>query len=266
MTRTGECECCKREKPLPARGLCGACYQRWRKTGSTEYQRWGHRAVCGVGGCNSQLVSHGLCDKHRQRLRKHGHIEQTRPDCWGVRRKHPLYNSWARLMRYRGQAQVCREWQDDFLQFAMDVGERPSKKHKFFAADETIPIGPNNFVWKRSITEKVEGEDDKTYRARQQRVYRRLSKEAHKGYALKSNYGISYECYDNMLISQGFACAICQKSETTVIRGQKIGLSVDHCHETGEVRGLLCRKCNQGIGIFEHDADWLRAAALYCIL
>ena len=66
---------------------------------------------------------------------------------------------------------------------------------------------------------------------------------------LKSNYGITGEMYKEMLTNQGGVCAIC-KSDNTGRRGAK-RFSVDHCHNTGKVRGLLCHKCNRDISGFE---------------
>jgi hypothetical protein len=40
-------------------------------------------------------------------------------------------------------------------------------------------------------------------------------------------------------------------------------LSVDHCHATGKIRGLLCTKCNQGLGSFENNVEWLQNAIDY---
>lgn len=81
---------------------------------------------------------------------------------------------------------------------------------------------------------------------------------------LKSEYGISAEHYDNMLEQQGDVCAICKQPETTY--DARVGvkrLAVDHCHTTGQVRGLLCAKCNRGLGHFNHCADGLQKAIEY---
>lgn len=71
------------------------------------------------------------------------------------------------------------------------------------------------------------------------------------------SYGISLEDYDAMFTAQGGCCAIC-KSEPVRRR-----LDVDHCHTTGVVRGLLCPKCNRGIGYFNDNPQLLAAAAAY---
>ncbi len=257
------CKACKREKPVVARGLCNACYQRWRKTGTTEYQRKGKQSQCQIKDCGARAISYGLCDRHRKRLERHGHTEDTRPDSWGAKEGHPLYHTWAWMKRQRLQQEISPEWVDDFLQFIADIGERPSSKHKLFAADETKPLGPANFVWKRAITEKVPGEDYKTYQNRVQKVYRSVRREAFSGYELKCRFGITAEDYGRMLIKQGGACAICKQPEGTVIRDKTISLAVDHCHDTGKIRGLLCAKCNQGLGCFSDDLTRLAAAITY---
>jgi hypothetical protein len=60
-------------------------------------------------------------------------------------------------------------------------------------------------------------------------------------------------------------CSICNKEERNVdIRTGKIyRLSIDHCHTTGKVRGLLCSSCNAGLGYFKDDIDIMKKAILY---
>jgi hypothetical protein len=82
-------------------------------------------------------------------------------------------------------------------------------------------------------------------------------------YALRTNYGISRADYDAMHDAQGGLCAICRRSP--VGRGKVDILVVDHCHETGEVRGLLCGNCNIGIGLLDDDPQVIRKAAEYLI-
>jgi len=247
------CKSCKRDKRIVARGMCDACYSRWKRSNVDRSKR----SNCSITDCTDYVVSHGLCDKHRQRLRKHGHTKQTRPDSWGAINKHPLGNAWSWLYRHRGIKKIAPEWQNDFLQFVADVGQRPSKKHKLFAADESKPIGPNNFIWKRSIIEKHPGEDNKTYQARFQRASRGLKKEKHKEYELKRRFGITGKQYRQMYSAQNGTCAICKKKD------EHFSLAVDHCHETGKIRGLLCSQCNRGLGLFRDSKESLKAAIDY---
>ena len=71
-------------------------------------------------------------------------------------------------------------------------------------------------------------------------------------------YGLTIEEYDNMLSSQGGVCAICRKACASGRR-----LSVDHCHITNKIRGLLCDPCNRGLGAFRDDIDRMKAATVY---
>lgn len=72
-------------------------------------------------------------------------------------------------------------------------------------------------------------------------------------------YGISVADYDQMLQAQDGRCAIC--SSEVGAKGKS--LAVDHCHETGAVRGLLCARCNVGLGMFQDDVARMRLAIDY---
>jgi hypothetical protein len=90
------------------------------------------------------------------------------------------------------------------------------------------------------------------------------SKEIQKSIRLKETYGMSIEEHDAIMKSQDRRCAICGNEETTKHNSGNIrALAVDHCHETGKIRGLLCNMCNLGIGKFKEDPTLLRAAADY---
>jgi len=73
----------------------------------------------------------------------------------------------------------------------------------------------------------------------------------------KGRYGITDEQYAEMLVRQEGRCAICR----TPPRDR--ALDVDHDHETGEIRGLLCRNCNKGLGEFRDDAKLIQRAIDY---
>ncbi len=77
---------------------------------------------------------------------------------------------------------------------------------------------------------------------------------------LKMLYGLSVEAFDALLASQGHRCGICR--EAVPSRG-RCANAVDHDHTTGAVRGILCMKCNAGLGQFRDSPAFLRAAADY---
>jgi hypothetical protein len=68
-------------------------------------------------------------------------------------------------------------------------------------------------------------------------------------------YGLSLADYRALQKRQGNACAICRKVTRV--------LCIDHCHVTGRVRGLLCRRCNSALGFYADDQRLLRAALAY---
>ena len=71
-------------------------------------------------------------------------------------------------------------------------------------------------------------------------------------------YGLTLETYDLLLKAQGSVCAICKQPSLA-----KPHLSVDHNHLTGKVRGLLCVKCNAGLGSFGDNIEMLAKAIAY---
>ena len=94
-----------------------------------------------------------------------------------------------------------------------------------------------------------------TFKATQRRFAQKPeTKRYKKDWQLKKRYGISLEEYEVMLASQDSCCAIC---------GVCCPLHVDHDHKTTLVRGLLCGKCNKGLGCFDHDTKFLASAVQY---
>lgn len=85
---------------------------------------------------------------------------------------------------------------------------------------------------------------------------RRLNKSA----SLKCRFGITLEQRDKMIEEQAGLCLICKQPLTLEGWG---GPAVDHCHDTGVVRGILHRSCNAAIGLLRDDSKLLRFAAEY---
>ena len=80
--------------------------------------------------------------------------------------------------------------------------------------------------------------------------------------SIKYKYGITLDQYKEKLNDQGNACAICQ---TKIPGGKKDSFFIDHDHETGKVRGLLCRSCNLMIGHAKDDTQLLATAIGYLV-
>lgn len=77
---------------------------------------------------------------------------------------------------------------------------------------------------------------------------------------LKRLYGITVDQYESILNDQNQVCAICQSKNSysrkyKLIGPEKTKFSVDHCHVTGKVRGLLCSRCNRALGLIGDNAE-----------
>lgn len=104
--------------------------------------------------------------------------------------------------------------------------------------------------------------DKEVEKARLQAKYAR-DKETQLDKILQDTYGITREDYLKMSEEQGHVCKICGCAETVKRRGKVIRLAVDHCHQTGKIRGLLCCSCNRALGYFKDSPENLRKAAEY---
>lgn len=119
--------------------------------------------------------------------------------------------------------------------------------------------------WARRNPDKVNAaaRESRARRGEATRVVRRdyyhREKKRHWGYQLK-RYGIGVDDYQLMLTTQGGCCACCGAS-TGNSRGKR--MYVDHDHVTGAIRGLICTKCNAGIGLLGDTLDGVRRAVAY---
>jgi hypothetical protein len=115
----------------------------------------------------------------------------------------------------------------------------------------------------KNARQKQRRAEDPDYRARDNAWHRsyyqankqKIRERARTDYHVRQ-YGISAAEYDALLKKQNGACAICR-------RRSKGKLCVDHCHLTGMIRGLLCRRCNLGLGMLKDDQASLIAAVAY---
>lgn len=82
-------------------------------------------------------------------------------------------------------------------------------------------------------------------------------------FRLRTKYGVTYEFYEELLEKQNHRCAICGQSETRKSNGVPILMAVDHDHDTGKIRGVLCNNCNRALGLLKDDTDVLRKAIEY---
>lgn len=188
--------------------------------------------ICKEGTCGRPVKSRSLCVKHYQRARRSGSIERERSaicvDCdsvFEVEDRGPIPTRCPPC-RQAWAVQRTREWQ------AANPEKDKANRQRYY--DRVYPF--------RTYTE-----DDA-----QAAWVRRL----------KKHYGLTVGQYQQMLDRQNGTCAICDGPPKG--KGADRGrYHVDHCHETGKVRGLLCSSCNLAIGYLGDDARRVRRAARY---
>jgi hypothetical protein len=108
-------------------------------------------------------------------------------------------------------------------------------------------VKAHNAAWRAARTPEELSEHHR-------QCYRRTRRDSH----LKKKFGLTAEKYNAMLALQSGHCALCPRPDLPDKR-----LAVDHDHETGRVRALLCDRCNRGIGLLDEEPARLRAAADY---
>lgn len=110
--------------------------------------------------------------------------------------------------------------------------------------------------------------EEKTERAAENLKYRLENSDLVRRTYLRSRYGVTPEWYDQQLAAQGGQCALCEATtgwtrQNKTWHGNDYYLLVDHDHESGVVRGLLCAKCNTAIHRVEYVTDWAAKALRY---
>lgn len=227
------CSSCQEDKKIVAKGLCGGCYGRLRRTGSIKRTYVVNVGVCAE--CGEKSFAKNLCALHY------------------ARQQHPLKSVWRNLRSRCGAGGFPPTW-ERFEQFFADVGERPDAKCKLLRKDPTKPHSKSNSFW--NVPVKNERED--YYTPEERALYVR-------DWTLKRKFGIGSVDYAKIKTVQGGVCAICRCDEVFI--NKKTGvlqeLSVDHDHKTGVVRGLLCVRCNRMLGYARDDAAILLRAIAY---
>lgn len=110
--------------------------------------------------------------------------------------------------------------------------------------------------WREANHERVRAQNAEWIRNNRGR-FRELCRGGH----LQRKYGITTAQWETLFDAQGRRCANLECRADAP--GSKSGWHVDHCHITGEIRGILCHHCNTGLGSFRDDPALLRGAADY---
>lgn len=108
----------------------------------------------------------------------------------------------------------------------------------------------------KQLQEVRKKSDRKRYNSPKRKQYR---KKYSRQFYLMRTYNITLEDYEELKSQQNNRCAICGGKG----KGKREILDVDHDHKTGKVRGLLCGKCNSGLGMLQNNLGILKAAVMY---
>lgn len=144
--------------------------------------------------------------------------------------------------------------------------------HAYWLANKE-KLSARNTEWCRANKDKIKAKNHRSWvkhsvkiaeRSRQWRVanadyYRRTNRIRY----VRKTYGLSKDNYEQLLKRQNFCCAICTEPFKTDAGGHCVYVHVDHCHSTGDVRGLLCRLCNTAVGLLRDSSGIAIAAAAY---
>lgn len=118
-----------------------------------------------------------------------------------------------------------------------------------------------SMAWKRANKDKVKLQNRRRYLKHKDRLTKQ-SVSWNRNVGRFKRYNITKEEYESLLERQNGCCAICEKPQFELM-GRIRYLGIDHNHETGKVRGLLCDICNRGIGYFKDDFRLITKAINY---
>lgn len=244
--------------PVKAKSLCDRHYRTLLRNGSPDLiNRKQQTSICAWSDCDQQVRACGYCRRHYRIARREGLLKPGE-----FMRDHSLYSLWWARRKVNA---LSSEWKDDFQRFIADVGDRPGKHFNLVTVGDG-PFGPDNFKWREQI-KRQPGESLKAFHARKWQAQKLARPSWDRNRQLGRKYNLTPEQYAEMLADQGNLCAICRRPEKKT--DHRLGaikcLAVDHNHETGKVRGLLCSACNVTIGQIGESLEILRAMEAYLL-
>ena len=165
-----------------------------------------------------------------------------------IRKKNWVENNPEKVMRYnektKEQRKKYRELNKESIKIRQQEWYEKNKERILFLRKENYQLN------KEEIKKRQEAYRNKP-----------LSKERARNNNLMRQFGIDINGYNQILESQNYTCAICGSNETGSAHTQHF--SVDHCHKTGKIRGLLCKPCNIMLGESQDDPKILFRAIEY---
>ena len=221
-----------------SKGYCKIHYPSFKKYGDPLVRKQGKKGLyknCTVEGCNREHEGKGYCSMHLSRYRKYG---TPTPD---IKFPTPKGENLS-----DGQQKKCA-----------DCGKK--KPISEFHVSNSRPDKLSIYCKQCSTIQSRNRYSDPQKRERileRGKKWRDKNPESDVRKHLRRKYGMSLEQYNFLFEKQNGVCALCGKPESTKRMSKSNGperLAVDHCHDTGRIRGLLCFKCNTAVGSIGDD-------------
>lgn len=201
-----------------------------------------YRTGCKCSECRGAWAAYMRARAARLREQKEPETERECTKCFVVK---PLEAFGKSNQSKTGYLRVCKDCKNAYLRTYMAGSEDQRRKRR-----------ERKWEW-RADPENRAYENAQGYaRGNANPAKRALTYRKHQ---LKKWYGLTLERYDEMVAEQNGGCAICHDPPD----GKHQYFHVDHNHETGVVRGLLCSRCNTALGLFKSDVTRMEAAIRY---
>ena len=209
--------------------------------------------------CSKCKIEKPFSDFYKDKSKKHG-LSGWCKQCVQVKYEDPVEREKQRISK--------KNWVKNNPEKVARYNEKTKEQRKKYRElnKESIKIGQQKWYEKNkeriSILRKENYQLNKEEIQKNQHSYRNKpsSKKRSRNYSLMRMYGIDTNVYNQILESQNYTCAICGSNETG---GRGKYFSVDHCHVTKKVRGLLCKSCNIMLGEAKDNTRILSKAIEY---
>ena len=227
--------------------------------------------MCSVETCTKEVHAKSLCQAHYRKLKRNGDptvempIGRPRREGSTDHRKLNDEEKERRRMERKAAKTHCVHGHELTPANTYTTGRKQKvcricrraahQKSKGLPIDMTTPVGPRN----GDKTHCKQGHEYNERNTMRKNDGSRGCKECTSRNQRKRAYGLEWETLDAMIVLQTGCCAVCSNVLEDGV------FHVDHFHDTGQVRGLLCGKCNTGLGQFNDSPALLIAAAEYLL-
>ena len=230
--------------------------------------------LCTVEGCERRHKGRGYCDKHWQNWRKTGspfgkksYVKPRNVQAEMTEAVRYMYRRWIDLRRSNATTQLVPEWRSNFDVFLAAVGTQPSPLHRLYTKFRGQPMGPDTFQWREMVgVKQAPGEDTLAFRRRYYAARGLKFGTTQLDGQLRKKFGPDFGLPEYLAMgdAQNWKCAICKRAEVARGRYGRVKMpAVDHDHNTGKVRALLCQNCNHMLGCVRDNRAILLAGVAY---